>query len=241
MLYREPFVLYLNISVCVILLFLALTSLLNRRDALKIRLACSLIFLTVIVNCTTNVLILLLENYRMVPAVFMAFFIPLLFGPAVYYYVKNLLGSTVGKGIYITIIPGTASFCYGIFLAFANNATKQQVLKQIVAGEHLIFNLTNLLTLVFIMFYCVKAWIFLKGLHLNEKDRFYLPTKLKKQWAKEFTVYIFAPVFLFSIIHALVVAKSIAVTTMDMDLIWMPVFMLVVYLLIAVRSMMMNK
>src|SRR5690606_127428 len=121
MLYKHPFVVYLNISVCVILLFLALPSLLNRREALKIRLAFSLIFFTVIVNCTTNVLILLFGNYHMVPLVFMAFFIPLLFGPAVYYYVKNLLGGAVGKGIYMTIIPGMASFGYGIFLALADN------------------------------------------------------------------------------------------------------------------------
>jgi signal transduction histidine kinase len=239
--YQHPFVLFLNISVCIILLFLALPSLLNRREALKIRLAFSLIFFTVIVNCTTNVLILLQENHGMVPLVFMAFFIPLLFGPAVYYYVKNLLGSTVGKGIYLTLFPGIACFAYGVFLALADSAIKQHVLHEIIAGKHQLFNVTNFLTLIFIMVYCVKAWVFLKRLRPDERDKFYLQNKLKKAWAKEFIIYIFAPVFTFSILHALVVARVIGVSTMDMDLIWMPVFMLIVYLLIAIRSLMMYK
>ncbi len=239
--YKHPFVLYLNVSVCIILLFLALPSLLNRGEELKVRLAFSLIFFTVIINCTTNVLILLLENYRMVPLVFMAFFIPLLFGPAVYYYVKILLGGAVGKGIYLTLVPGIVSFGYGIFLALADNELKQHELRHIIDGEHTFFNLTNLLTLIFIIIYCVKAWVFLKRLHLDEKDKLYLQNKLKKAWAKEFIIYIFVPVFTFSIIHTLMVAHSIGVSTMDMDLIWMPVFMLIVYLLIAIRSLMMYK
>lgn len=238
---QVPFVLILNISVCTILLFLALPSLLNRKEELKIRLAFSLIFFTVIVNCTTNVLILLLENHHMVPVVFMAFFIPLLFGPAVYYYVKSLLGSTVGKAIYLSLVPGIICFAYGIYLVQAGNTSKQLVLNQIIAGEHIFFNLTNLLTLIYIIIYCTKSWLFLKRLRLNEKDKFFVQNKLKKAWAKEFIIYIFVPVFSFSIIHALVVSDYIGISTMDMDLIWMPVFMLVVYLLIAIRSMMMYK
>lgn len=239
--YKHPFVLFLNVSVCAILLFLMLPSLLNKREVLKVRLAFSLIFFTVIVNCTTNVLILQLENYRMVPVVFMAFFIPLLFGPAVLYYVKSLLGSTVEKAIYLTIIPGVVSFIYGMLLAFADSVTKQDVLRQIIAGEHTFFNLTNVLTLIFIMVYCIKAWMFLRKLHLDVKDKFYLQTKLKKAWSKEFILYIFVPVFTFSILHALVVGQTVGVSVIDMDLIWMPVFMLIVYLLIAIRNMMMFK
>ena len=242
MFYKEPFVIYLNISVCIILLFLALPALLNRRESLKIRLAFALIFFTVIVNCTTNVLILLLENQQMVPLVFMAFFIPLLFGPAVYYYVKNLLGSPVGKGIYLSVIPGILSFGYGIYLAFADNSVKQQVLNQIIAGEHDIFNSINILALIFILVYCIKAWFFLKNLHPDAKDRFYMQTNLKKAWAREFTLYIFVPVFTFSILHTLVIiTQSFELTAMDMDLVMMPVFMIFVYLLIAIRHMMMYK
>ena len=239
--YTLPFVLYLNISVCIILLFLALPSLLNKTEALKVRIAFSLIFFTVIVNCTTNVLILLLENHQMVPVVFMAFFIPLLFGPAVYYYVKSLLGTSVGKGIYLTTIPGIFSFGYGIFLALADSATRQSTLREIIAGEHLYFNLTNLLALIYILVYCIKAWIFLNKLQPGKKDRSFQLIQLKKSWAKEFTIYIFAPVFIFGILHSFVVSVPVGVSTMDMDLIWMPVFMLIVYLLIAIRNMMMYK
>lgn len=241
MLYKEPFVIYLNISVCIILLFLALPSLLNRKEELSVRLAFSFIFFTVIVNCTTNVLILLLENYQMVPVVFMTFFVPLLFGPAVYFYIKNLLGIAVRKNIYMVVIPGVISFCYGIFLIFADNEVKQHILRQIILGEHAFFNINNVLTLIFIMVYCVKAWGFLKKRHIDEKDKLHLQSKLKKSWAKEFIICVFTPVFIFSIIHSLVLTDSIRVSTMDMDLIWMPVFILFVYLLVAVRNMMMHK
>ncbi|MDD3005327.1 ATP-binding protein [Flavobacterium sp.] len=64
---------------------------------------------------------------------------------------------------------------------------------------------------------------------------------MKYAWAKEFILCVFIPVFLFSIIHSLVVSGLIEVSLMDMDLIWMPVFMLFVYLWIAIRSMMMYK
>lgn len=45
MYYKESFVLYLNISVSIILLFLALPTLLNRKEDLKVRLAFFLYFL----------------------------------------------------------------------------------------------------------------------------------------------------------------------------------------------------
>ena len=90
MLYKEPFVLYLNISVCIILLFLALPSLLNRKEELKVRLAFFLIFFVVIATCVINLLVLYTENYRLVFLGYFVFFISLLFGPAIYYYVKNL-------------------------------------------------------------------------------------------------------------------------------------------------------
>lgn len=44
MYYKHPFILYLNITVSLILLLLVLPTLLNRREALKVRVAFSLIF-----------------------------------------------------------------------------------------------------------------------------------------------------------------------------------------------------
>lgn len=67
-----------------------------------------------------------------------------------------------------------------------------------------------------------------------------MPFNLKVAWAKEFILYMFVNVFVFLIL-VLVLTNGFDVTTMDMDLIGMPVFMLFVYLLVAVRSMMMYK
>lgn len=65
--------------------------------------------------------------------------------------------------------------------------------------------------------------------------------KLKIAWAREFVLYIFGHVFIFFLIHTAVVTKLISITTLDLELVLMPVFMLFVYLIIAVRSAMMYK
>ncbi len=240
MLYKEPFVLYLNISVCIILLFLALPSLLNRREELKVRLAFSLIFFVVIATCLINLVVLHLENYRLVPLGYFAFFLPLLFGPLIYYYVKNLLGSNITKGFFISLIPGIASVAYGTYLAFADSAEQQKVFQQMLNGDHLFYETNNLLTLILTLIYCVKAWLFIKKFQEAKNENQHLPFNPKVAWAREFVTYMFANVFVFLIL-VLVLTKGFEVTSMDMDLIGMPIFMLFVYLLVAVRSMMMYK
>jgi len=241
MLYKEPFVIYLNISVCLILLFLALPSLLNKKEEKKLRVSFSLIFFTVIINCTSNVVILLWENVQMVPIVFNLFCIPLLFGPSVYFYVKTLLGYKVNNTLYFSLIPGIISFAYGVYLVLAGDKTKHLVLNEIISGTHFFFNILNAIALIYILIYCVKAWFFLKKTRQNIVDNPYQLNKMKYDWAKEFILYIFIPVFVFSIIHSLIIGGFIEGSLMDMDLIWMPVFMLIVYLWIAIRSIMLYK
>lgn len=106
MLYNEPFVIYLNICICIILLLLVVPTLLNTKEEFKVRFAFALVFLTVINNCTTNVMVFLYHNYTLLPIVFFLFFIPLLFGPAVLHYVEGVLGYSVHKSIVYTFIPG---------------------------------------------------------------------------------------------------------------------------------------
>jgi signal transduction histidine kinase len=241
MLYNEPFVIYLNICICIILLLLVVPTLLNTKEEFKVRFAFALVFLTVITNCTTNVIVFLYHNYNLLPIVFFLFFIPLLFGPAVLYYVKGVLGHTVHKNIIYSFIPGVISFVYGIYLTCQSSQIKQQTLQVIIDGNQHVFNALNLITLFYILLYCVKSWVFLKRLQINPKDTFYQQTRLKKAWAKEFVLYIFGHVFVFFFIHSAVVAKLIPISTIDLELVWMPIFMLMVYLLIAIRSTMMYK
>ena len=224
-----------------ILLLLVLPSLLNGREELKVRFAFALIFLTVIINCTTNVLVFLYENYTYISLVFLLFFIPLLFGPAVLYYVKGILGYKVSNSIVVSFIPGVLSFAYGIYLIGCSESVKQETLQTIIAGNHHFFNATNLITLFYILLYCGKSWLFLRKLKIQEDQPFYQQAKLKKAWAREFVLYIFGHVFVFFFIHSAAVAKLIPVATMDLELVWMPIFMLLVYLLIAIRSAMMYK
>ena len=241
MLYYEPSVIYLNVCICIILLLLVVPTLLNTKEEFKVRFAFALVFLTVIINCTTNVIVFLYHNYTLLPIVFFLFFIPLLFGPAVFYYVKGLLGNSVHKSIVYTFIPGAISFVYGIYLTRENSEVKEKILQVIIDGNHYLFNALNLITLFYILLYSVKSWVFLKKHYTNTKDTFYQQSRLKKAWAKEFVLYIFGHVFVFLFIHSAVVAKLIPISAMDLELVWMPVFMLFVYLLIAIRSTMMYK
>lgn len=240
MLYKEPFVLYLNVSVCIILLFLSLPSLLNRKEGLRIRLAFFLIFFIVIATCVLNLIVLFFGHYRQAFVGYFVFFISLLFGPAIYFYVKNLLGSQVEKWIFFSLIPGVLSVGYGTYLAFAGPGVQQEVFQKMLAGQHLFYEVTNLLTLVLTLVYCVKAWYFIKRFEKGINPDEEVITKLKVAWAREFVIYMFANVFVFLIL-VLALTNFSEVTTMDMDLIGMPVFMLFVYLLVAVRSMMMYK
>lgn len=216
-------------------------TLLNGKEDFKVRFAFALVFLTVITNCTTNVIVFLYQNYSLIPLVFLLFFIPLLFGPAVLYYVKGLVGKHVNKSIILSLIPGIISFGYGIILLFSSDAAKQETLRTIEIGNHHFFNITNLITLFYILFYCGKSWFFLQKQTLDPSYNFYQQMKLKIAWAKEFVLYIFGHVFLFFLIHTAAVTKLIPITTLDLELVWMPVFMLLVYLIIAIRSAMMYK
>lgn len=240
MLYKEPFVLYLNISVCIILLFLALPTLLNRREELKVRLAFFLIFFVVIETCLLNLVVLHWENYRLFFLGSIVRFLPFLFGPLIYYYIKNLLGSKVTKGFFISFLPGIVSAAHGISLAFEDSAKQQEAFQQMLAGNDLFYEINNLLILVLTLIYCVKAWLFIKKFHQKKNDTKYLSFYIKVAWAREFIIYMFANVFVFLIL-VLILSKGFGVSSMDTDLIGMPVFMLFVYLLVAVRSMMMYK
>lgn len=183
-------------------------------------------------------IVLYFENYRLVFLGYFVFYISLLFGPLIYYYIKKLLGSNVTKGIFISQIPGILSVIYGCYLISVENTEKQRIFQQMLEGNHLFYEIINLLTLILTLIYCVKAWLFINEIKSNQSKN--TSFNLKVSWAKEFVMYMFANVFVFLIL-VLVLTKGFKVTSIDMDLIGMPVFMLFVYLLVAVRSMMMYK
>lgn len=167
-------------------------------------------------------------------------FIPLLFGPLIFYYVKHLLGSTVSRKIYWNLLPGTLSFIYGVYLIFTGDAQKKKVFQQVVSGGHLFFEIINTFVLILTLFYCAKAWLYVRSLRFYKSDPLMVQQELKRKWAKEFISYFFYSVFVYLVLM-IVVKNVFCVLQTDLDLIMMPLFMLVLYLLIAVRSMMMYK
>lgn len=238
--YQDPFVYYLNISAAIILFLLALPTLLNKREVFKVRLAYFMIFFSVIATFFINLFIFYPENEKLVPVIFFTFCIPHLFAPLVYYYVKNLLGYNVTKGIYLSQIPALFSFLFGIYYVFSGEYDNAVVIKQINQGNFLIFNIINLFTLINTLIYCTKAWLFASKLQLDSGDPFYQQTRIKKAWAKEFVALIFINVLLFLLI--LIISHSFFdISQISLDLIVMPVFMIFVYGLVAVRSAMMYK
>lgn len=150
------------------------------------------------------------------------------------------MGSNITKGFFISFFPGIVSAAHGISLAFADSAKQQKAFQQMLAGNDLFYEINNLLILVLTLIYCVKAWIFIKKFQEKKNDNKYLSFNIKVAWAREFIIYMFANVFVFLILM-LVLTKGFGVSSMDTDLIGMPVFMLFVYLMVAVRSMMMYK
>jgi len=240
MLYQDPFVYYLNISAAIILFLLALPTLLNKREVFKVRLAYFMIFFSVIATFFINLFIFYPENEKLVPVIFFTFFIPHLFAPLVFYYVKNLLGYSVTKGIYLSQIPALFSFLFGIYYVFSGKYDNAIVIKQINQGDFLVFNIINLFTLINTLIYCTKAWLFANKLQLDTSNPFYHQSRIKKAWAKEFVALIFINVLVFLVI--MIISHSFFdISQITMDLIVMPVFMIFVYGLVAVRSAMMYK
>jgi len=136
MLYKQPFVPYLNISLCLVLLFLALPTLLNRKEDIKVRVSFFLIYFAVIVTCLLNLLIFFKDNYKLTYFGYIFSFFSVLFGPLIYYYIKNLLGSRVSKGILLTLIPGFISVGYGVYLIFTSDKEQQRIFNAMLNKDH---------------------------------------------------------------------------------------------------------
>ncbi len=241
MLYKHPFVLYLNLSVCLILLALALPALFNKNEQWRVRISFFLIFFTVIFTCIKNIQILHYEDNTRVAEIFMTICVPLSFGPLIYYYIKNMLGGRVNRWIYLSQLPGLAAFGYGVSLLTRDDSSRQQIFRQVMAGEHIFFDIINTLILLLTLFYCAKAWRYVNSPAARQTPaHLQVYQQIKRSWAREFLLYIFFSVLLFLLI---VIASSLFTNILqtEIDLIVMPVFMLILYMLIAIRSMMMNK
>ena len=153
--YKDPIVLILNITVILILILLILPTLLNKKEKFGIRISFSVIFLIVIVNCVGNLMIFYFENYKFLGLQFSLQFFPFLFGPAIYFYVKEINGFKVKNLGQHLIIPAIALFV-GILYNFLSSEEKGLIIKQISLGSYLPYNITNTIIIIFLSCYFTR-------------------------------------------------------------------------------------
>ena len=237
--YKDPVVLILNITVILVLILLILPTLLNKKEKMRVRISFSVIFLIVIVNCTGNLLIFYFENYHLLGLHFALMGVPFLFGPAIYFYVKEINDTHVKNVVPHIIIPIIA-FLGGILYNFCSPEEKISIMKQMAAGSYLPYNSVNTAVIIIPLYYFVKSKIWLKKFHLNPNDPFYVQKRIRKNWANEFLNYMIFSLFSFLII-ATIATYLFHVPQMYLDLIGMPIYFPFIYSVVAVRNNMISK
>jgi signal transduction histidine kinase len=237
--YKDPLVLILNITVIVVLILLILPTLLNKKEKIGIRISFSVIFLIVIVNCIGNLMIFYFENYRLFWLHFALMSVPFLFGPAIFFYIKEINGSKIKNLVPHLIIPGI-TFIIGILYNFLPQEEKIVIINEMSVGLYLPYNLVNTIVIIVPLYYFAKSKIWLKKLKLDSQDNFYAQKKIQKNWANEFLNYMIFSLFSFLII-VIIATYILHIPQMYLDLIGMPIYFPVIYSIVAVRSNMISK
>ena len=237
--YRDPWVLVLNITVIIILTLLIIPTLLNTKEKLGVRLSFSAIFMVVAVNCLANLALFYSQDIAFFDFLFMQAFIPLLFGPAVYFYVILNNGSTVKKPWIHFMIPFLA-IIYGIYQVQLTDAEKIQVFHEVNEADNMGYNILNTLVMSIPLVYFYFASKFLKRLPVLPGDPLAPLKKIKIRWSHEFINLLLFCVFSFLVI-IIVATYYYQVPQPYLDLIGMPLYFPLIYAVIAVRSNMTSK
>ena len=237
--YKDPLILILNITVILVLFLLILPTLLNKKEKLGVRISFSIIFFIVIVNCAGNLMIFYFENYKLMGLQFPLMLFPFLFGPAIYFYIKEINEAKVKNVLPHLIIPGIALLA-GILYNFLPPEEKSTIIKQMAAGNYLPYNITNTFVILIPLFYFGKSKIWLKKLKLNPQNNLYSQQKIKKNWGNEFLNYMIFSMFSFLII-AIVCTYFLKIPQTFLDLVGMPIYFPIIYSIVAVRSNMISK
>ena len=237
--YRDPWVLVLNITVIIILTLLIIPTLLNTKEKLGVRLSFSAIFMVVAVNCLANLALFYSQDIAFFDFLFMQAFIPLLFGPAVYFYVILNNGSTVKKPWIHFMIPFLA-IIYGTYHVQLTDAEKIQVFHEVNEADNMGYNILNTLVMSIPLVYFYFASKFLKRLPVLPGDPLAPLKKIKIRWSHEFINLLLFCVFSFLVI-IIVATYYYQVPQPYLDLIGMPLYFPLIYAVIAVRSNMTSK
>lgn len=232
MLYKDPVVLYLNITVCIILLLVVVPTLFNNKEKAGVKFTYGFIFFTVIITCINNLLVFYFENHRLLFLQFSMMSFPYFFGPCIYFYVRFINGDRPSKEIWFHAIPALIIFLSSIYFLFLDDDAKKVILQKILAGNYLYYNLVNLFTILIPITYCILAKRWLKKMHVDDGTTSI--QLLKKKWANEFTNYFLYNMAAFTGIM-IILNVGLKLPQVYTDLIAMPLFMLIVYVLINTR------
>src|SRR5690606_23126243 len=128
--FQDPWVLVLNITVIVILTLLIIPTLLNTKEKLGVRLSFSAILIIVAVNCMANLALFYTQDVAYFDFLFLQAFIPLLFGPAIYFYVLLNNGGAIKRPWIHFIIPFLA-ILYGIYHVQMEEGDKMRIFQEV--------------------------------------------------------------------------------------------------------------
>ena len=237
--YRDPWVLLLNLTVIFILILLIVPTLLNTKERLGVRLSFSAIFMIVAVNCMANLALFYTQDVAYFDFLFLQAFIPLLFGPAIYFYVLLNNGGEIKRPWIHFIIPFLA-ILYGIYHVQMDEGDKVRVFREVNAAQNLSYNILNTLVMSIPLIYFYFSKRYLKRLHIQPADPLAMLKKIKIQWSHEFINLLLFCVFSFLVIM-IVATYFYQVPQPYLDLIGMPLYFPLIYAVIAVRSNMISK
>lgn len=242
MLYKQPFVLYLNIIVSIILFLLLLPTLFNSREKLGIKITLSLIYFTVIETCFFNMMVLYFNIADWIFISFAMMSLPFAFGPAIYYYARFVNGNYTIKNLFFHLLISLVIFVSGISLHFiyTDKADKDEVLNLVKTGTSQVYNVINYFTVISPIIYTIAAKKWIKKLKIDPNDPLFKLRILRKRWSMEFCNYFLFNMVAFTII-TLFVNLVLGYPQIYSDLIGMPAFMGVVYILVSVRNTIINN
>lgn len=237
--FQDPWVLVLNITVIVILTLLIIPTLLNTKEKLGVRLSFSAIFIIVAVNCLANLALFYTQDVAYFDFLFLQAFIPLLFGPAIYFYVLLNNGGAIKRPWIHFIIPFLA-ILYGVYHVQMDEGDKMRIFQEVNAAQNLSYNILNTLVMSIPLIYFYFSKRYLKRLHIQPADPLAPLKKIKIRWSHEFINLLLFCVFSFLVIM-IVATYFYQVPQPYLDLIGMPLYFPLIYAVIAVRSNMISK
>lgn len=236
----HSYILPLNLIVIFVLSLLVISTLFNRKDNSKANISFAFLFIIVIITSTINLITFYYKWHQLVFLQMSFLAIGYFYGATVYYHVHALLEIKLPKSWYYNFYVAGIIFIGGLYYLFIDDNLKLQYLNEIINAEHIPYLVLNNFILIISIFYLIKSKKVIKKYTINPDDVFSLQKTQSKEWALEFVNYLLYSLVIFFFVLVGIGITQIVEST-HVDLIVMPVFMLLIYSFIVVRSLMRYK